>query len=281
MWHHEIRKHPFRRQPDLNWTSSQVFSMILRNILGHIFYRYPWTATSDANFYFFSLKTQNLDTPYILLEEFQKFIDSSSHDSLSILHLNIRSIKNNFDNFELFFSTLGFSWSVISFSETWLDEVGNSLFELPNYISKHQVRDDRKRGGVSIYIHNSLRFKVLSNLSINSVDIESLSIELSLYNKRSTFVNVLYRPPNGKIEPFETFLAKLLSSVQNANKDLHIAGDSNLNLLDDESNKKVHDFLSIICCMFLYLGQKSLFLIGRLLRVEIWLSNKLWRIYEW
>ena len=125
---------------------------------------------------------------------------------------------------------------MISFSETWLDEVGNSLFELPNYISKHQVRDDRKRGGVSIYIHNSLRFKVLSNLSINAVDIESLSIELSLYNKRSTFVNVLYRPPNGKIEPFETFLVKLLSSVQNANKDLHISGDFNLNLLDHESN---------------------------------------------
>ena len=47
-------------------------------------------------------------------------------------------------------------------------------------------------------------------------------------NKRSTFINVLYRPPNGKIEPFETFL------------------DFNLNLLDHESNKKVHDFLNII-----------------------------------
>ena len=65
-------------------------------------------------------------------------------------------------------------------------------------------------------------------------------------NKRITFVNVLYRPPNGKIEPFVTFLVKILSSVQNANKDLHIAADFNLNLLDHESNKKVHDFLNII-----------------------------------
>ena len=83
-------------------------------------------------------------------------------------------------------------------------------------------------------MHNSLSFKVHSNLCINSLDIESLSIELSLDNKRNTFVNVLYRPPNGKIEPFQTFLVKLLSSVQNANKDLHIAGDFNLNLLDHE-----------------------------------------------
>ena len=106
----------------------------------------------DVNF--FSLKTQDLDTPYILPEEFQKFVGSSSHDSFSILHLKIRSIKKNFDNFKLFFSSLVFSFSVLCFSETWLDEVGNSLYELPSHISKHQVRDDRKGGGVSIYIQN-------------------------------------------------------------------------------------------------------------------------------
>ena len=62
----------------------------------------------------------------------------------------------------------------------------------------------------------------------------------------STFVNVLYRPPNGKIEQFKTFLIRLFSSVQNANKDLHIAGDFDLNLLDHESNKKVDDFWHVI-----------------------------------
>ena len=94
-----------------------------------------------------------------------------------------------------------FSFSVICFSETWLDEVGNSLSELPNYISKYQVRDGHKGGGVSIYIHNSLSFNVHSNLCINSIDIQSLSIELVLDNKRRTFVNILYRPPHGNIEP--------------------------------------------------------------------------------
>ena len=56
----------------------------------------------DPDVNFFSLKTQNLDMPYILPEEFQKFVGSSSHDSFSILHLNIRSIKKNFDNFKFF-----------------------------------------------------------------------------------------------------------------------------------------------------------------------------------
>ena len=57
----------------------------------------------DPDVNFFNLKTQNLDSPYILPEEFQIFIDSSSHDSFSILYLNIRSIKKNFHNFKLIF----------------------------------------------------------------------------------------------------------------------------------------------------------------------------------
>ena len=56
----------------------------------------------------------------------------------------------------------------------------------------------------------------------------------------------MYIPLTCKIEPFETFLIKILSSVQNANKDLHIAGDLNRNLLDHESNKKALDLLNII-----------------------------------
>ena len=81
---------------------------------------------------------------------------------------------------------------MICFSETWLDDTdSNSLYELPNYISKHQIRDDRKGGGVSFYIHNSLSFRVLPNLCINSTDIESLSIEISLNDQLNTLVNVL------------------------------------------------------------------------------------------
>ena len=118
----------------------------------------------DPDLNFFNLKTQNFDTPCILPEEFKKFHDTSCDDSFSILHLNIRSIKKNFENFKLFFSTLGYSFSVICFSETWLDDTdSNSLYELPNYISKHQIRDDRKGGGVSFYIHNSLSFRSYVN----------------------------------------------------------------------------------------------------------------------
>ena len=81
---------------------------------------------------------------------------------------------------------------MICFSEIWLDEVGNSLYELSNDISKRQVRDDRKGGGVSIYINNSLRFieSPAGDFNLNLLDHES--------NKKvRDFLNIIYR--NGMI----------------------------------------------------------------------------------
>ena len=50
----------------------------------------------------------------------------------------------------------------------------------------------------------------------------------------------------GQYEQFETFLTTFFSRTKNFNKNIHIAGDSNLNLLDHDTNKKVQGFLNLI-----------------------------------
>ena len=59
-------------------------------------------------------------------------------------------------------------------------------------------------------------------------------------------MNVLYRPPNGQFETFESFLTNFLVKTKNLNKNIHIAGDFNLNLLDHDNNKKVQTYLNLI-----------------------------------
>ena len=142
------------------------------------------------------------------------FLDNSVTDWFSILHLNIQSIKINSENFKLFLSSLGFSVSVTCFSETWLDDFDNSTYELPNSISKHQARSDHRGGGVSIYIHNSLKFKERSNISINNKDIESLMLEILSDKIHSVLVNVLYKPPAGQYEQPENFLTTFFSRTK-------------------------------------------------------------------
>ena len=149
----------------------------------------------------------------------------------------------------MFLNSINFTFSIICFSETWLDETNsteNSLYELPNYMSKHQVRSDRRGGGVSIYVHKTFDLKVRSDLSINNKDIESISVEISSNKKRNSLVNILYRPPNREIEPFKIYLDNVFAKTKNSNKAMHIAGDFSLNLLDHNTNRKVNNFLSLI-----------------------------------
>ena len=94
-------------------------------------------------------------------EELQKFLGDDKDENVSVLHLNIRSINKNFENFKMFLSNLNFSFSVICFSETWLNDsnVDNSNYELLNYVSLHQIRNHYKGGRVSVYVHRNLNLK--------------------------------------------------------------------------------------------------------------------------
>ena len=157
----------------------------------------------DSNF--FQTNFQSLDTTYLLPEEFHQLLDNKNTTSVSILHLNIRSINKNFDNFKLFLSSL--NYCIICFSETWFNDrnVNNSNYKLPNYSSIHKIRTHSRGGGVSIYIHKDFEFKIRNDLSINCKDVESLGVALLHDKKKNTLFNVLYRQPNGQIETFENF----------------------------------------------------------------------------
>ena len=147
----------------------------------------------DPDLHFFNTNIQNLDTPYILTEEFQNFLDDDISENLSILHLNIRSIKKSFETLKKISSTVNYNFSIICFSETWLDETTseNLNYELPVYYSIHQIRNNLKGGGVSIYIKKVLNFKIKDDLSINCKDVESLCIEHLFENKRNTLMSYI------------------------------------------------------------------------------------------
>ena len=137
----------------------------------------------------------------------------------------------------------------VCFSETWLDEsslTSQSLYELPHYKSIHQIRNYGKGGGVSIYIKDSIDFKPRPDLSINNIDVESISVELLCKKNRNTLINVLYRPLKGLTEPFEKFLNCIFHKTKKSNKKFHIAGDFKLNVLDHDNCRKVQNFINLL-----------------------------------
>ena len=52
--------------------------------------------SSGPNLDFYNTNMQNLNTPYLLPKELQRFLGDDKDESVSILHLNITSINKNF-----------------------------------------------------------------------------------------------------------------------------------------------------------------------------------------
>ena len=78
--------------------------------------------------------------------------------------------------------------------------------QLPGYNALHQIRKNRRGGGISIFVHELLPFKKREDLGVNSEAVESLSIEILNKKCKNIILNRIYRPPNGDIETCEKLL---------------------------------------------------------------------------
>ena len=130
------------------------------------------------------------------------------------MNFNIRSIVNKFDSFKFFLESFKNAFSVISLTETWLNNQNCEDFNLNNYSLITTNRGERKGGGVGMFISDDINFKLRSDLNINEEGIiESLSIEIITATRKNIIVGTIYRPPNGKFDIFENNLSKILTKI--------------------------------------------------------------------
>ena len=67
----------------------------------------------DPDLHSFSKNVKNLDTVYILPEDFQDFLGKPVAGYFLIVHLNIRSIKKTFQSFKTFLFLVDFTFNII------------------------------------------------------------------------------------------------------------------------------------------------------------------------
>ena len=173
-------------------------------------------------------------------------IKSSTNTDFSILHLNIQSIMNKFDDFKAYSDSLDHELLVIGLSETWLNCSNVNDFPLPNYHNIGMVRKNKQGGGVSLYINKSFKFRERVDLAVNSEDvIGSQVIELTTEPK-NVIIGIIYRPPNDKLNEFKECLAELLQKLDLQNKKCFLMGDYNLDLLKTDGNQHIKDFTNMM-----------------------------------
>ena len=75
---------------------------------------------------------------------------------MSIINLNIQSLANKFDTFKNRLDTLKQHFSIISLTETWLNQhISVENFGLTDYYIVCSNRINRRGGGLGIYVSNN------------------------------------------------------------------------------------------------------------------------------
>ena len=184
---------------------------------------------------------------YYDLNQYNTSIPHEENSTLNIMHFNIRSLVKNGNELIGFLHCMKKQPDVIVTSESFLDSNSMADFHLNNYKDFHITREDTKRGGVSIFVKQSLNADLLNEFSYIHSEIEICTISLKLSNKSYT-ISGIYRPryKYDNIKEFSTQLGKILRHKTFKKSDTILIGDFNINLLEHNTHNDTGDYLNFI-----------------------------------
>ena len=157
--------------------------------------------------------------------------------NLSLLHLNIRSVRSHFTEFLCYLDTLDIDFKIIGLSETSINETDIN-YNIPKYNYELDCRQRRRGGGgggVSLYIHSLLQYKTRPELQLGG-EVNSVFVEIlknSLNAKKNVICGCIYRPPSMSLVTFNKLLCDMFGKILRENKYIYLIGDFNVNILHD------------------------------------------------
>ena len=170
-----------------------------------------------------------------------------SNSNFSLLHLNIRSVVSHFTEFLCYLDTLNFVFKVIALSETAINATSIN-YNIPNYSCEMNIRENRKGGGVSLYVHNTFQYKVRNDLQLGGV-VNSVFVELlktTTNSKHNIICGCIYRPPSMSLSVFNELLSDMFGKILSENKYVYIFGDFNVNTMSSViGNANTQEFKDI------------------------------------
>ena len=171
----------------------------------------------------------------------------------SCFHINCRGLSNNWERFnELICDLHGdkHSFDYLGLSEAYRCDLDQRL-KLPGYYNLiTRSRTDGSRGGVGLFIKESVQYKIREDLSIfNEHVFESLFVEGESQASKKYIIGVIYRPntaPRGNVGVFSSTLLSILDTINSEFKTGIIMGDMNIDLLKFQAHAKTNDYLDNI-----------------------------------
>ena len=148
--------------------------------------------------------------------------------SISILYLNIRSIRQNLE----FIKEKLLDYDILCFTESHLNEdVLTESLLLDNFLTPFRKDRTNRGGGILVYINN----KIICERSIDLEIFWDECIWIKITHKRASFLlGVFYSPKTSDLSFFNKFNDNIELALLNTNN-IIIVGDLNEDLLNDRN----------------------------------------------
>ena len=190
----------------------------------------------DVNLDVLNLNQDIFSCNYYSVDSFKSLTQQFHENGLSVICFNIRSFNRNGDEFLGYLYNCEHVFDIIILTETWAKDETHTFCNIPGYNSTHNSRENRRGGGVSIYLKESIDFSVIETINISENFIEAIAVTFQS-EQSGQKVNVLgiYRPPNGDAELFTASMSDILHGHNLSANETIIAGDFNICLLNEYS----------------------------------------------
>lgn len=165
-------------------------------------------------------------------------------NSLKILYLNARSLKNKIEDITYILDTFNSVIHLVIIAETWiLDLEDKNNIQIKNYDRVLSCRKTRRGGGCAIFVHKNIKFSTQDIYCDEYNHILSISLQ---FDKKKFNVTAIYRPPENLSTHIETFLKKLedhLVSLKSVKS--FIVGDFNFDI-NSTNDRNIETYKTII-----------------------------------
>lgn len=153
----------------------------------------------------------------------------SSCRGLKILHVNIRSIRKNWSEFEAILQPVNGNFDIIVLTEISYVHEGEN-YKLNGYDTFFKARINKRGGGIALFIKNTFEFIEINN---NFVNFEAFQGTVSGISGMSSLdLLAIYRPPSSNKSLFIEELDNFLVNTRISN--MVLLGDINIDILQEE-----------------------------------------------
>ena len=157
-------------------------------------------------------------------------------NKFSVAHYNVQSIINKLDLIE----TELWNFDVISIAEPWLDRrTSDSDLNIKGFNIFRRDRPGDNHRGICIYVRKNI-YSFRRN-AIELPNIECVWVEV-IVQGRKQLIGTFYRPPNSPNAVMTSIEDSIGQAFDIYIQNIFITGDFNLDILKNNSNKKITDF---------------------------------------